>query len=176
MPHRARVGADREPAWETGGLDCAMTHPHASETDKFLVECAPRCFNNGVRRLISILLLACFGLPLTLSMLAMGQNREAGIPACCRRDGKHHCMMSMAERGTLASDNPQFKAPAQRCPYCPRSVAPAQPNLFAAPTRADAIYRNVVSHPTGVAQTESRRRISLDRSRQKRGPPAPAML
>ena len=105
-------------------------------------------------------------------MLAMGQDAEAGLPACCRRDGKHHCMVSMNERGKLVlSHDPQFKAPAETCPYKSSSVAPTPPNPVAAPTAAAASYGDLVSHPTGVAQTEAKGRISRDRSHQKRGPP-----
>ena len=130
-----------------------------------------------LRRLISILLLAVFGLPFVLPMLAMGQDPDGGLPACCRRNGKHHCMMSMAERGKLSvSGDPQFQAPAEKCPYAPASVAPAQPNPLATPTTAAAIFGALVSHPTGFAQTEAKRRISLDRGNQKRGPPAMTSL
>ena len=125
-----------------------------------------------MRKLVSILLLAVFGLPFALPMLAMGQNGEAGLPACCRRNGKHHCMMSMNGSGELVViHDSQFKAPAEKCPYCPSSVAPAQPNPLAAPQAAAAIYGSLVSHPTGFAQIEAKRRISRDRSNGKRGPP-----
>lgn len=125
-----------------------------------------------MRKLISILLLAVFGLPFLLPMLAMGQDAEAGLLACCRRDGKHHCMMSMDERGKLViSHEPQFKAPTEKCPYCPSSVTPAQPNPLAAPPIEAAIYGDFFSHPAGFTQTETRRRISRDRSNGKRGPP-----
>jgi hypothetical protein len=85
--------------------------------------------------------------------------------------------MSMDERGKLVvSHDPQFKAPAEKCPYCPSSVAPAQPNPLAAPMTAVAIFGDLVSHPIGFAQTEAKRRISRDRSNQKRGPPTQTSL
>lgn len=125
-----------------------------------------------MRKLISILLLAVFGLPFVLPMLAVGQDAEAGLPACCRRNGKHHCMMSMNERGELVvSHDPQFKAPVEKCPYCPSSVAPAQPHPLAQPPLEAAIFGAIVSHPTGFAQIEAELRISRDRSNGKRGPP-----
>jgi hypothetical protein len=58
-----------------------------------------------------------------------------------------------------------------RCPYAPGSVVTAHSKTLAART-AEALLNPVSSHPAGVVQTESKRRISLDRSRQKRGPPA----
>lgn len=125
-----------------------------------------------LRRFISILLLAVFSLPLLVPMLAMRQDADAGLPACCRRNGKHHCMMSMAQRNKLVvSQDTQFKAPAEKCPFCPSSVAPAHPNLLVEPSLAAAIFGDLVSHPAGFAQTEAKRRISRDRANQKRGPP-----
>jgi hypothetical protein len=82
-------------------------------------------------------------------------------------------MMSVEERGKLvASHDPQFKAPVEKCPYCPGSVAPAQSHPLAAPTATAAMFGRLIGHPTGIAQTEAKGRISRDRSHQKRGPPA----
>lgn len=126
-----------------------------------------------MRKLISILLMAIFGLSFVLPMLAMGQNAEAGLPACCRRHGKHHCMMSMDECGKLVgSHDPQFKAPTEKCPYSPSSVASARPNPLAAQILDVAIYGALFSQLAGFTQTEAKRRISRDRSNGKRGPPA----
>src|SRR6202012_2193715 len=46
-----------------------------------------------MRRLLSILLLAAFALPLVAPLLALAQDPDAGLPACCRRHGQHHCTM-----------------------------------------------------------------------------------
>jgi hypothetical protein len=124
-----------------------------------------------MRRLLSILLLAAFGLPLLTPLLAMSTASEAWLPTCCRRSGKHHCMMNTVERGQFASHDPQFRAPVDKCPFYPASVVPSHhPNPFTAST-GSSIFAAVVSHPAGTAQTESKWRISRDRSRQKRGPP-----
>ncbi|RXH57349.1 hypothetical protein GRAN_0659 [Granulicella sibirica] len=37
---------------------------------------------------------------------------------------------------------------------------------------SDGLFASLMTHPAGVAQTESKWRISRDRSRQKRGPPS----
>lgn len=126
--------------------------------------------SNVLRRLFSILLLAVFVLPLVLPLFALGQDADAGVPACCRRNGKHHCMMSIGERTQLASHDPQFQGPVEKCPYCPASAVASHPNPLAAPA-AQAIFAEIVSHPTSAAQTESKWRMARDRSRQKRGPP-----
>jgi len=79
-------------------------------------------------------------------------------------------MMSMSERSQLASHDPQFRAPVEKCPYCPAAVVASHSNPLAAPT-SQAIFAEIVSHPALAAQTESKWRIARDRSRQKRGPP-----
>jgi hypothetical protein len=131
--------------------------------------------NVALRKLLAITLLALFGLPLIQPLLALKPNSEANLPACCRRNGKHHCMMSMAERGQFASRAPQFLSPADKCPYFPVSTAIVQGNAFGMPI-AQAIFAELIAHPAITAQTKSKLRISLNRSRQKRGPPSLSSL
>ena len=123
-----------------------------------------------LRRLLSILLLAVFGLPAVSPLFGLSTTEATRLPACCRRDGKHHCMASMADRGNLTRRGTQFGAPAEKCPYCPSALAVTHNELLALPI-GDAVFASLVGHPSGVAQTGSKRRISRDRSRQKRGPP-----
>ena len=128
-----------------------------------------------LRRLFSILLLAVFGLPVASPLFALSTMDATRLPACCRRAGKHHCMENMADRGNSIQDGTQFSTPAEKCPYYPSALVPAHSELLALPV-ADAVYASLVSHPVGVAQTESMWRISRDRSRQKRGPPTLSSL
>ena len=128
-----------------------------------------------MRKLVAILLLAVFGLPLALPLLAQGGIEDAGLPACCRRNGAHHCAMSMAQRSQTPAGAPAISAPAERCPYCAQAPATVHPESLT-PGTADAIFADLVSHPAVHAQTESRWRIARDRSRQKRGPPASTTL
>ncbi len=128
-----------------------------------------------MRKLLAITLLAMLGLPLVQPLFALTAKSAANLPACCRRNGKHHCMGDMAERNHANSHDPQFQAPAEKCPYCPASVALIHDNTFVAPT-AQAIFAALIAHPAVVAQTESKLRISRNRSRQKRGPPASLSL
>ena len=79
-------------------------------------------------------------------------------------------MMSMAERSQLASRDPQFEAPAEKCPYLPTDIAVVRGKAFVPPT-AQAVFAGLVAHPAVAAQTESKLRISRNRSREKRGPP-----
>jgi hypothetical protein len=124
-----------------------------------------------LRKLLSILLLALFGLPLASPLFALGAKTSTAVPSCCRRNGVHHCNEPKAAQ---QSGN-QFGSVAEKCPFTPASMASTHPNLMT-PGVAAAIYAAVVSHPTGTAQAESKRRVSADRSRQKRGPPASLSL
>ena len=135
-----------------------------------------------VRRIFSILLLVFFSLPIVSPLLAMTTDAEAGLPACCRRNGAHHCMMNM-DMGTGRhaasshgdSGTPHFAVLTMKCPYTPQAPATGHPDRLALDP-ASAIFAEIVSHPSGIAQTESRRRIAQDRSRQKRGPPVALFL
>jgi len=59
-----------------------------------------------MRRSLSSLLLAliCAGV-----LLPFLQGSPTDVPACCRRDGKHHCMRRSGADG--------FKSAAMVCPY-----------------------------------------------------------
>lgn len=127
-----------------------------------------------MRRLLGFLLLATVGLPLWAPLLALGQPPGASLPACCRRDGKHHCAMGMAAMGESASaaeQVPAWKAPRERCPFCPGSVSAAYHHEVGSTASTQPAFAYVAAHPLGPIQTESKRRVSRDRSRQKRGPP-----
>jgi hypothetical protein len=128
-----------------------------------------------LRKLIAIALLVVFGLPFAQSLFALTTKSEANLPACCRRNGKHHCMMSMAERAQSLDDKPRIEAPKDKCPYAPATVAVSHHPTDGVAT-ASAIYAELVSLPSVRPQTESKRRIAQDRSRSKRGPPALASL
>lgn len=80
-------------------------------------------------------------------------------------------MMNMGDRSRAALPGIVFDAMHERCPYYPGLAAAVHAEVLAVPV-SEAMFAGLVSHPTGVAQTESKRRISRDRSRQKRGPPS----
>lgn len=82
--------------------------------------------------------------------------------------------MAEGERKQMIAHDPQFRAPLERCPFCPPAVATPHPNPLNAltGTARQAMYATLASHTRGAVQAECKRRISRDRSRQKRGPPA----
>jgi hypothetical protein len=119
-----------------------------------------------MRRILSLVLLAAFGLPAVAPALTLGQDSEASLPACCRRNGAHHCMGNMHRAPSSA---PAFS---ERCPSFPQpSAAPAQGSaatlVVAQPLVAIEFFAI-----TAPQQAEAQRRISRERSHHKRGPPA----
>ncbi|HEY0263270.1 MAG TPA: hypothetical protein VGC07_01985 [Granulicella sp.] len=126
-----------------------------------------------MRKLVSILLLTLFSLAFVSPLLALGMDEDTSVPICCRRDGKHHCQGHLPDSD---SQNAHFQAPMQHCPYGPASNVSVHNNDLHAPMLSAAIFASLVSHPTGHVQTESKRRIAEDRSRNKRGPPASILL
>jgi hypothetical protein len=124
-----------------------------------------------VRRLLAILIAILVGLPTVTPLFALATGDDPSRPACCRRDGKHHCMLvDMDMSGS--SDRSGFNAPSisEHCPYGAKSVPSASHPDWTLQT-AQAVFAGVVAHPAVAPQTESKRRISAERSRHKRGPP-----
>ena len=116
----------------------------------------------GMRRVTASLLLAVFGLPLAafLGPAAAG----AALPACCRRDGKHHCAMNGAGNGLLLVAQPcnAFPSPA---------AAPGGAGAPAAkPAPANTRLRAQLSIPL---RQEPAYQASFSRSLRDRAPPAP---
>ena len=129
----------------------------------------------SLRKFLPIALLVVLFLPLLAPLFSGGLGGETSLPACCRRNGMHHCAMIMLEKNGIAaasdSKGPLWKRPLEQCPYCPAMVVSWHHQQMFAPSTAQAIFAEFLGHPSGTVQTESRRRISRDRSRQKRGPP-----
>jgi hypothetical protein len=120
-----------------------------------------------VRRILSISLLLLFSLPLVLPLFA-ADAAAANLPAWCRKDGKHHCMM--IRTGSQDGNGQRVVAVRERCPCFPTMQATSHID-FSSDAVRECVRAAIVSHPSGVAQTEARLSISFDRSRQKRGPP-----
>lgn len=120
-----------------------------------------------MRRLLALALLVLFSSSLSGPLLAFSDQAADAVPICCKSGGKHHCMMRVPDR----SAEQQIASVSEKCPCYPRSMAASVGQFYASPAGA-AIYAQVVSHPASHAQHEAQYRISFDRSRHKRGPPA----
>ena len=82
-------------------------------------------------------------------------------------------LVDMNMSGSSSSSHSGFSAPvvSERCPYgAPSAPTMSHPDWTL--DTAQAVFAGVVSHPAVAPQTESKRRVSADRSRHKRGPPA----
>ncbi len=100
-----------------------------------------------MRRLLAIALFFLVSFPLISPLFALTGGPQANLPACCRRNGAHHCM------GTM------------------RMPDSADQTIKLAPPAAALLFAEVVGHPAVRPQVQARARVSLDRSRHKRGPP-----
>jgi len=125
------------------------------------------------RRLLSILLFWATLFPIIAPALSTGALGQSTLPACCRRGGQHHCDMSPEARALLLHEldgTTRIGAKPDPCPYRQRSLVVSHlqtPHFGRAPAPA-----SIALHaPSAAAQAECLRRISFDRSRQKRGPP-----
>ncbi len=126
-----------------------------------------------MRRFLAIVIVLILGLPAVTPLLALSAAGDPSIPACCRRDGKHHCMAMGGMTSTVSSTNSEARTAtlSERCPFGSHAL-PGTPHPEWTLSTSAAIFAGVVAHPSVAPQTESKRRISADRSRQKRGPPS----
>jgi len=118
-----------------------------------------------MRRFLAILLLAAFGLPTVAPLLAQTQDPDRNLPACCRRNGTHHCALSIAAQIGRA---PVISA---RCPAFPQHAAVATVTAAAFLATHPSIKLPITTQ-SAVAHAETQRRLSRERTHQTRGPPA----
>ena len=118
-----------------------------------------------MRRALASFLLAVFSLPL-IAALAFA-TPSSTLPACCRRNGKHHCDMASPD----GSGAPAFTAVQPKCPLFPRASAGPADSKIPVPT-ADA--RAAAPHPihsAPVAEAAPHASVASRGSIHKRGPP-----
>ncbi len=135
-----------------------------------------------MRRILAILIVVLTGLPAITPFLARGGGSDLNRPACCRRDGKHHCMLvdmdeTASSSATAIAGAKNFKAAyiGERCPYGSKAMPVPVHRVWTLAT-ASAVFAGVVTHPAVAPQQEAKRRVSADRSSQKRGPPGLLIL
>ena len=133
-----------------------------------------------MRRILSILLLLVLGLgpAVPAGALASGWSGKVDgsvLPACCRRNGKHHCAMG-GESSQLAASHGETTVAAQdSCPFAPRALASTAPS-FAALLNVTASSTIRISERCAMRGIEAAARISDRRNQPKRGPPATQIL
>jgi len=118
-----------------------------------------------MRRALSITVVLFLGLSLAAPLLVV--DAAGNLPACCRRNGSHHCAGGMLpDSGSRA-----LSTIAPKCPNWPKSTAASWRSDLAS-SQSQAGSAPLYAHPEAAPQTEARYRIAFARSRQKRGPPA----
>ncbi|MGH9599911.1 MAG: hypothetical protein ACRD27_08600 [Terracidiphilus sp.] len=106
-------------------------------------------------------------------------NEDANLPACCRRNGRHHCainMQTMAAGMMLVPPgaSPIAQAPS-RCPYYPHNpTAWTTPIHALVPAPVDLPVPLAQPHSPAAARAAAR--LSQIRTRAGRGPPTIASV
>ena len=116
-----------------------------------------------MRRVIVLSLMMLFSLTLIAPLFA--SNQDANLPACCRRNGKHHCMM-----GSRSGLQKGFTSVSEKCPCCPFGACAVCSPIFK-PEAGAQFSVEVGRHPAVAPQTEALYCLSTLRSHPKRGPP-----
>jgi hypothetical protein len=113
---------------------------------------------------ISLLAAIC----LSLIAPAVFAGAETNLPACCRRNGAHHC--AMATDDSISATQTSFQ-PVKPCPSFPVGAAVSGGSVaFLGDSTTN--FALTVSHPSKRLQPQAFYRISFSRSCRQRGPPA----
>jgi hypothetical protein len=121
-----------------------------------------------MRRTIAFALTAI--LSWTLIAPIFGPGAGANLPACCRRNGKHHCAMRGVEQP--GGDQKGFTSVSEKCPCPPASTCAVHSPIFK-PEAGSRFCAQVPRHTVLAPRTDALRNISFLRSHPKRGPPSP---
>jgi hypothetical protein len=125
-----------------------------------------------IQKLLAILMLSIIGGFYAAPLVQAASNDpDSSLPACCRRHGKHHCAMMDRYLKSINSGTPQIRTTPQHCPFYPHTKTVSAVSSHAGLAPSAAIFAQAVSHPAVRPQTHAVYRLSLDRCRQKRGPP-----
>jgi len=121
----------------------------------------------GILRKLAANALMLFMLAPSLVCLAV-PDPQSTLPACCRRDGKHHCaMLAMMEEEAAA---PALQASPPNCPFRSLLATPAGSSVAGPPVRF-AFITATITHSEQIVQALISARVSEARSHLKRGPP-----
>lgn len=119
-------------------------------------------------RTISLAVLFAVIAPSFFILADLNTPNENKLPACCRRDGKHHCAMMAVT--VEPSSELQIKAEPPVCPFRSQASTAAFATTYL-PVASAVHFAGLESHPAIHEQTRASLRVSEVRSHQKRGPP-----
>jgi hypothetical protein len=118
-----------------------------------------------MRRAIALALMLIFSSLLMAPLFAT--DPDANLPACCRRHGKHHCIMSEQQDG-----RPGLAAVRAKCPFFPASTCTAR-STQCQPVAAQRFQPGALGATMVAPGAQAGFRVSTPRSHPKRGPPYP---
>jgi len=115
------------------------------------------------------LLLFSFGNSLILPFLTA--PGEPKLPACCRRDGSHHCAKKPSAKESSESSLALSRSSA-KCPFYPlgKAIPAAEKSVVLKPRFV--LQATIISRPAALEQTEALFHMSFSRALQQRGPPS----
>src|SRR5664279_4850463 len=117
-------------------------------------------YNRGLRRLLSIAILLVIAAP-AIAPLFVSATTNDGIPACCRRNGQHHCMMLEAQRVAMAEGRQHVASQIrERCPFQPKA-SPATRNSQTIADAKSTSIANFAIDPILRLQSRCLQRISF---------------
>jgi hypothetical protein len=122
-----------------------------------------------LRRISAILVLALFSFSL-IGPALLSADSDSNLPACCRREGKHHCA-AMSGSGQTSSTGPSFKS-GDRCPVFPGSFITSTGSDIFIPVVSAAASVPLADHAALQYLTQANCHSYPTRSNQKRGPPS----
>jgi hypothetical protein len=122
-----------------------------------------------MRRLLSFALLLVFGLPVVAPALGPTAEAEINLPACCRRNGAHHCTKTPEQLAAMLHGN-QFNAVQSKCPCCPSAPINLHQQTMALHSPGSRLIA-FVSLAAKCRQAKAWARVALAGARHKRGPP-----
>ena len=107
---------------------------------------------------------------------AVFANRQSDLPACCRRDGKHHCAMgrSQGRRGTdgKKSSDATVQSVVEKCSSYPAGLAVAELGKTFVPHGTAIVFPMPGVGSLAIGRASLARFTDQDGSCFQRGPPA----
>ena len=120
-----------------------------------------------MRRALAFLLAALFSFELIAPALLA--SAASDVPACCRRNGKHHC--AMADGSGEAPAGPSVKALESKCPFFPKTAAVSGYSKTVALSVAPLAGAPSLTGSAIKTPRDNRSRTALRSLVRKRGPP-----
>jgi hypothetical protein len=123
-----------------------------------------------MHRLLASLLALLFGFPLITQFLAVSARTD--LPACCRRDGKHHCALSEMASAPESAGGVGLTAVRPKCPLYPQAILlPAVSKNVAVSNRPLVDAPRALPFLPGNAEGQQPARLIFDTAHE-RAPPS----